>query len=122
MGTNLYFPYQFDGRGRTRQASVDDYLRQLVEQVLFTSPGERVNIPDFGSGLLQLPFAPNSLELAAATQFAVQGALQKWLGSVIKVIAVDATSQNEQLIVTVTYAPLNTGISQVQTFVSGGPK
>jgi phage baseplate assembly protein W len=122
MGTYLYFPYQFDGRGRTRGASVDDYLRQLVEQVLFTSPGERVNLPDFGSGLLQLPFAPNSLELAAATQFAVQAALQKWLGNLIKVIAVDATAQNEQLIVTVTYAPINTGISQVQTFVSGGPK
>jgi phage baseplate assembly protein W len=49
--------------------------------VLFTSPGERVNLPDFGSGLLQLPFAPNSVEMAAATQFAVQGALQKWLAA-----------------------------------------
>ena len=54
---------------------MQDYVRQLVEQVLFTSPGERVNLPDFGSGLLQLPFAPNSLEMAAATQFTVQAAL-----------------------------------------------
>ena len=78
---NLNFPYQFDGRGRTREAALQDYVRQLVEQVLFTSPGERVNLPDFGSGLLQLPFAPNSVEMAAATQFAVQGALQKWLSA-----------------------------------------
>ena len=60
MSTSVNFPYQLDGRGRTRDAR-GSYVRQLVEQVLFTSPGERVNLPDFGSGLLQLPFAPNSL-------------------------------------------------------------
>jgi len=102
--------------------SLDDYLRQLVEQVLFTSPGERVNLPDFGSGLLQLPFALNSPELAAATQFAVQGALQKWLSGYIKVQSVTVTAQEAILSVTVTYAPLNTGVTQVQTFVYGGPQ
>lgn len=116
---NIYFPYQFDGRGRTLEASLPDYIRQLVEQVLFTSPGERVNLPDFGSGLLQLPFAPNSLEMAAATQFSVQGALQKWLSSYIKVQSVVATAQDEQLTVAVTYSLLNTDVSQVQTFVYG---
>jgi len=120
MATNIYFPYQFDGRGRTREAGVSDYVRQLVEQVLFTSPGERVNLPDFGGGLLQLPFAPNSVEMAAATQFTVQGALQKWLGNLIKVISVTATAVEEELTVTVTYAPLSTGVTEVQTFVAGG--
>jgi phage baseplate assembly protein W len=91
-----------------------------VEQVLFTSPGERVNLPDFGSGLLQLTFAPNSAEMAAATQFTVQAALQKWLSGYIKVQSVVASAVESTLEVTVTYAPLNTGISQVQTFVYGG--
>jgi uncharacterized protein len=116
---NVYFPYQFDGRGRTQQATLDEYVRQLVEQVLFTSPGERVNLPDFGSGLLQLPFAPNSVEMAAATQFAVQAALQKWLSNVIKVQSVVATQQDAQLTVVVSYSMLNTDVTQVQTFVSG---
>jgi phage baseplate assembly protein W len=116
---NVNFPYQFDGRGRTLDP-LADYLRQLVEQVLFTSPGERVNLPDFGSGLLQLPFAPNSPEMAAATQFSVQGALQKWLGGYIKVQSVVATADEGTLTVTVTYAPFSTGVSQVQTFVYGG--
>ena len=49
---NLNFPYRLDGRGRTQEASQQDYVTQLVEQVLFTTPGERVNMPDFGSGLL----------------------------------------------------------------------
>lgn len=118
---NISFPYQFDGRGRTQQAAIYDYVRQLVEQVLFTSPGERVNLPDFGSGLLQLPFAPNSPEMAAATQFAVQGALQKWLGSYIKVQSVTATAEESTLSVTVAYAPLSSDVTQVQTFVYGGP-
>jgi len=116
---NVNFPFQFDGRGRTLDP-LDDYVRQLVEQVLFTSPGERVNLPDFGSGLLQLSFAPNSMEMTAATQFTVQGALQKWLSSYIKVISVVASAEEAELTVTVTYAPLNTGITQVQTFVYGG--
>ncbi len=116
---NVNFPYQLDGRGRTLDPQ-GDYLRQLVEQVLFTSPGERVNLPDFGSGLLQLPFAPNSMEMAAATQFTVQGALQKWLSGYIKVISVVASAQESRLTVSVTYAPLNTDVTEVQTFVFGG--
>ncbi|MFZ0746886.1 MAG: GPW/gp25 family protein [Terracidiphilus sp.] len=116
---NVNFPYEFDGRGRTLDP-MDDYVRQLVEQVLFTSPGERVNLPDFGSGLLQLTFAPNSVEMAAATQFTVQAALQKWLSGYVKVQSVVATAVESTLQVTVTYAPLNTGVTQVQTFVYGG--
>jgi uncharacterized protein len=116
---NVYFPYQFDGRGRTREAALQDYIKQLVEQVLFTSPGERVNLPDFGSGLLQLPFAPNSVEMAAATQFAVQAALQKWLSNYVKVQSVVASAQEEVLTVVVSYSMLNTDVTQVQTFVYG---
>ena len=116
---NVNFPFQFNGAGGTADP-LSDYLNQLVEQVLFTSPGERVNLPDFGSGLLQMVFSPTSPEIAAATQFTVQGALQKWLSGQIKVQSVMATSVEATLTVTVTYAPLNTGISQVQTFVYGG--
>jgi phage baseplate assembly protein W len=117
---NLAYPYNFDGRGRTAQAaSLDDYVRQLIEQVLFTSPGERVNLPDFGSGLLQLSFAPNSVEMAAATQFSVQGALQKWLSGYIRVVSVEAAAEDAVLTVTVTYSLLNTDVTQVQTFVYG---
>ena len=119
MSTTVNFPYQFDGRGRTQDA-LGDYVRQLVEQVLFTSPGERVNLPDFGSGLLQLPFAPNSVEMAAATQFTVQAALQKWLSNYIKVESVVASSNEAVLTVTVSYSLLNTDVTQVQTFVHGG--
>ena len=117
---NLSFPYRFDGRGRTQQAAYEDYVRQLVEQVLFTSPGERVNLPDFGSGLLQLPFAPNSVEMTTATQFSVQSALQKWLSNYLKVQSVTASANDALLNVAVEYSLINTDVTQVQTFVSGG--
>lgn len=119
MASNVNFAFLFDGRGRTADPA-SNYVRQLIEQVLFTSPGERVNMPDFGSGLLQLPFAPNSMEMAAATQFTVQGALQKWLSNYIKVQSVVATVNESLLTVTVSYVLLDTGVSEVQTFVAGG--
>ena len=116
---SLSFPFQFDGRGRTQEVALPDYVTQLVEQVLFTSPGERVNMPGFGSGILQLTFAPNSMQLAAATQLAVQGALQKWLSGYATVQSVVATAEEAVLTVTVTYSPLNTDVTQVQTFTFG---
>ena len=117
---NIDFPFHFDPRGETARTGYADHVRDMIEELLFTDHGERVNRPDFGSGLLQLPFAPNSAELAAATQFSVQGALQKWLSGYIKVLSVTATAQESKLSVTVTYAPLNTQVTQVQTFVYGG--
>jgi phage baseplate assembly protein W len=97
------YPYHFDNRGRTAETSQDEHIRDLIEQVLFTSPGERVNRPTFGSGLLQLVFAPNSDALAAATQLAVQGALQQWLGELILVEEVQVEARESTLEVTVRY-------------------
>ncbi len=101
--TQIAYPFRFDSRGRTAATDEDAHLRQLIEQLLCTAPGERVNRPTFGTGLMQLVFAPNSDELATATQFLVQGALQQWLGDLIQVEAVQVTSQESTLTVTVQY-------------------
>jgi phage baseplate assembly protein W len=100
---NLKFPYQFNNLGRTSEANDDEHIRNMIEQVLFTSPGERVNRPDFGSGLLNLVFEPNSNEMAATTQFLVQGALQQFLGHLIEVNSVQVTSIDSVLEVVVNY-------------------
>lgn len=97
------YPFHIDGRGRTALAGAEDYVRDLIEQVLFTAPGERVNRPDFGSGVMQLVFAPTSAELAAATQLLVQGALQQWLGDVVEIESVQAETEEATLRVTVSY-------------------
>ena len=100
---NVDYPFRFDGRGVTATTDDDDHVRDLIEQVLFTAPGERLNRPSFGSGLLQLAFAPNSTELAAAARFLVQGALQQWLGELIQVESVDVSPEDSRLTVTVNY-------------------
>jgi len=104
---DLYFPYQIDGRGRSREArrdeDNDEYIRGLIEQVLFTAPGERLMRPDFGSGLQQLLFAGNSTELAATSQMLVQGALQQWLGNLIVIEAVNIEAVDSALNVEVSY-------------------
>ncbi len=110
------FPFHFDSRGRTARARQDKHIRDLIEQVLFTSPGERVNRPTFGCGLMQLVFAPNSDELATATRYMVQGSLQQWLGDVIQVEAVDVSSNDSTLEVTVKYMVRQTQEHKVEGF------
>jgi len=113
---NIDFPFHFDARGRTADTTYEDHIRDLIEQVLFTAPGERVNRPTFGSGLLQLVFAPNSPELAAATQFLVQGNLQQWLGDLIEVRAVNVEAIESTLRVQVDYVIRRTQQAQSAQF------
>lgn len=113
---HIDYPFHFDPRGRTATTTDDDYIRDLIELVLFTSPGERVNNPTFGSGLMQLVFSPNSEAVAAATQLAVQGALQQWLGSLIQAEAVVVSRGDAALVVQVRYTVRSTRQSQTATF------
>jgi phage baseplate assembly protein W len=113
------YPYQFDGRGRTATTGVADHVRDLIEQLLFTSPGERVNRPTFGSGVQQLVFAPNSPELAATTQMLVQGALQQWLSEWIDVAGVDVVADDAVLRVTVRYTIRRTDEKREDVFEQG---
>jgi Bacteriophage baseplate protein W len=101
--TQIAFPFRIDGRGRTGEAGDDDHVRELIEQFLFTSPGERVNRPDFGSGVVQLLFAPSGAELASATQMLVQSGLQQWLADRIVVDAVEVVAEDSTLRITVQY-------------------
>jgi len=109
----LAYPFHVDSRGRTAETTADDHIRHLIEQVLFTAPGERVNRPSFGSGLLQLVFMPTNDELATATQFMVQGALQQWLGDLIQVEAVAVERSDATLRVTVQFVVRRTQERQV---------
>jgi len=113
---HIDYPFRFDSSGRTATTERDEHIRDLIEQVLLTIPGERVNRPTFGTNLMQLVFAPNSPELAATTQFLVQGALQEWLGELIQVEAVQVTSEDATLAVVVQYRIRRTQQRQTATF------
>lgn len=114
--TDLDFPLHVDGRGRMGVTGSDDHVRDMIQQVLFTNPGERVNRPDFGCGLLQLVFMPNSEPLAIATEFTVRSALQRWLGDVIQTERVKVEAVEESLRVEVVYRRLVDGVRTSVTF------
>jgi len=119
MKTDYFdFPYHVDGRRRTSETDEDDHIRDLIYQVLFTNPGERVNRPDFGCGIGTLVFMPNSGALAAATQFLVQGALTRWLDALIAVQRVEVVAEDNRLTVAVVFLKRSTGAARDERFVS----
>jgi phage baseplate assembly protein W len=115
---HLDYPFHFDGRGRTAVTGNDDHVRDMIEQVLFTRPGERVNRPDFGCGLDQLVFAPASDALVTSTQFLVQGALVRWLADVVQVERVRVGARESTLSIEVVYTRLDTGRRETGLFTA----
>lgn len=117
---HLDFPFQFDARGRTADVDREHHVRDLIEQVLFTAPGERVNRPTFGCGLLQQVFEPNSDTLAATTGFLVQSALQQWLGHLIQVDAVSVEAVDATFKVRVSYVVRRSQTRETSEFNAPG--
>lgn len=113
---NIAYPYHFDPGGRTALSGDEDHIRQMIEQFLFTSSGERVMRPEFGSGLLNMIFAPNSPEVASALQFNVQAGLQRWLGDVIEVRDLQVESEESLLRVRVVYSLRRTNETRTGVF------
>ncbi|UCC61656.1 MAG: GPW/gp25 family protein [Anaerolineae bacterium] len=115
---NIGYPFRIDGSGRTAAESDQDHVRHLIEEVLFTAPGERVNRPDFGSRLMQFVFGAPNDELVAATQVLIQGSLQQWLGDLIEVEGVEVGGQENGLHITVRYTVRRTQEQHVDRFES----
>lgn len=104
MVTGFGFPFGVSPAGSIGpDPDRDVELRGKIIQVLFTTPGERVNQPDFGCGLFNLVFDPNNVILAAAVEFTVGQALTRWLGDEIAVDGVDVVARDEALTVEVSY-------------------
>lgn len=114
--TDVAFPYRPDERGRTAAADEARHVRDLVEQLLFTAPGERVNRPELGGGLLQLLFGPADETLAAATELTVKSALQQWLADRIDVRDLSVTVREATVTATVSYVLRRTGQAVTETF------
>jgi phage baseplate assembly protein W len=110
------FPFQVDLSHDVALSHHDDHLRELIEELLFVSPGERVNRPAFGCPLIERVFASDTPELAAATQAMVQTSLQQWLGTLIQVLGVNVQLQGDLMVVTVSYQDRQTGRTAAARF------
>lgn len=120
MSDHVLFPPRLGDRGRMATGTNEEYLRGLVEQVLFTRPGERVNRPQFGSGVTALVFEPVSDELAAATEAVVRAALQDALGTLISIDDVTVVAEESTLAITVAFTPLGEPAAQATAVVRVG--
>jgi phage baseplate assembly protein W len=90
----LKYPYGVGGSSVPQTTTADDHLRDLILQVLFTSPGERVNLPEFGAGVQRLVFEPAGDALRASAEFLISTNLQRWLGDRIDVERVIVTTDD----------------------------
>lgn len=107
--TDIRYPFGFDARGSTATAPYADHVRQMIEQLLLTSPGERVNRPTLGGGLLQLVFAPNAPERAVALELALSAAVTTWLGDVVDLLGLQVEATDAVLRVRLDYVIRPTG-------------
>jgi phage baseplate assembly protein W len=114
------FPYHVDPRMRTAETSEEDHIRDLIEQVLFTNPGERVNRPSFGAGLDQLVFGPAASAMVTTVQTLAQGALQQWLSDRVRVEGVEVTVEEATLRITVQYSLVRNQERRVVVLERGG--
>lgn len=101
------FPFNIDWNGHAASTDVTDHVRDLLEQILFTSPGERVNRPSFGSGIDRAVFRPNSDLLAETTRVTTEAAIQQWLGHLIQLNSLTITTEDNLLSVEVAYTIRN---------------
>lgn len=117
MSQNPYlaFPISVGAGGSLATHGPDEHLRDLVLQVLFTEPGERINLPEFGCGVKRLVFGANSDILRATAQFLITHNLQRWLGDRIDVSQVrvdNAAGQEEALEIEIEYTVRQTQAQQ----------
>lgn len=110
------FPFQLDTRGRAADPGWEQHVHDMVELVLFTAPGERVNRPDFGCGLLELIFAPETAEEVNVVQHLARAQLQRWLGDVITVESLTVDVQETTLTLNVEYQLIDIGEQRIATF------
>src|ERR1041384_7411759 len=114
---NIDYPFHFANRGRTAATDDNDHIRDMIEEFLLTSPGERVNRRDCERGLLQHFFAPNSPGVAAALQFTIKAGLQHWLGDLIEVKKLEVESVKGELRIEVQYVIRRTQESVTNSFM-----
>lgn len=118
--SDIAFPYRIDRRGRTAQAGRDEHVRDLIEQLLFTNPGERVMRPDFGCGLLDVVFAPNSPELTTTLELSVHASIQRWLGDLLEVESLEILGEDNVVRVRLQYLVRVTGSRRDEVFEGSG--
>jgi len=116
MPLNVGFPFRMNNRGGTATVNEERHVKGMLEMLLLTTPGERVNRPGFGGGLNSLVFGPARQELAATIQHALRAEILQWLHDVIDLQELRVDCQDNQISVEVAYILRSDGSAQATQF------
>ena len=100
----MQFPLEIGVRGAVTSAR-RQHVREQIEQVLFTNPGERWFRPEFGIGVRALVFEPNNLALWEVTKKRLLASLREALTGEVdpRSLEVAVTGEGEKLLITISY-------------------
>ncbi|MBI4650387.1 GPW/gp25 family protein [Candidatus Desantisbacteria bacterium] len=98
--------------GAAETGDINKHIKNKLIQVLFTIPGERVNLPGFGCRIRDLVFEPNNEIMTSAVNFQVSQELNKWMGDEVKIESVNVFSEEEVLYIQIFYSRLDDRIQQ----------
>jgi phage baseplate assembly protein W len=116
MTRSLFFPFQVGDLSAPKTANRTQAIRQQLDQLLFTVPGERVNRPDFGCGVQKLVFGPASPQAARTAEYTIKVNIQKFLGTLITADAVQVTTDDATLFIDILYTVKATNEERAETF------
>jgi uncharacterized protein len=113
---HLAFPFSVDNAGFPAEATTAEHVEQMIEQILFTRPGERVNLPEFGCGVQALIFGPMSVELATALRARVEASIQRWMPAIVQLGSTEIAQDGSTLTLTIIYTLTATGERRARVF------
>lgn len=111
----MAFPFRIDATG-PGLSDRQEHIREQIEQVLFTHPGERVFRPDFGAGVRALVFEPNDSALWELTKKRLLSSLADVLAGEVdpRTLEVDVTGEDAELRIVISYTLATIGHSEQQ--------
>ena len=117
----LKFPFIVDVDGPLTSSRAE-HVREQIEQVLFTSPKERVFRPEFGVGIRRLVFEPNSSALWNITHKQLLSSLAEALRGEVdsKTLEVSLEQQDSNLIILISYKLAAINRQETQAFNIAG--
>ena len=117
VATYLKFPFAVNDKG-PRTSSRSEHVREQIEQVLFTNPGERVFRPEFGVGVRRLIFEPNDAALRKTTLKRLNASLAEALYGEVdpRTLEIEVRQEDEFLVIHIAYVLAAINRQEAYTF------
>lgn len=109
-GRSIGFPPRIDSNGHLTWSEGPQNIRESIKIILLTEAGERLMLSDFGAGLKQFLYAPNTVETRRLLEDRITLTLEQWEPRILlqNVNAEQDPDHPQHAIVTITYQLVTT--------------